>query len=88
MQSVLRLWLNPDPMLPEPANQNWVILGPRFTPSGALWEAQLTRQWLLRRAVRQPGLLWDAEWRFTWNCALALERCVIWRYFEQRWPWR
>ncbi len=88
METALQFWLHPGLVLPDPANEDRVVLGPLHTPASALREAWLTKQWLQRKLRRQPGLLWDAGWRFSWNATLALERCVTWRYFEQRWPWR
>jgi hypothetical protein len=87
MQNVLDVWLNPDRALSEPANDDWVVMRAGETPAGGLQVARRVKKRLLRRLVREPRLLWDAEWRFTWHSALALERCLTWRYLEARWPW-
>ena len=82
MDAVAAFQLNQGARPVEPANDNVVVMNEGATPAEALQSARLTKEWLVRRAVRDPKLLWDAEWRFTWQITLAFERCVVWRYLE------
>jgi hypothetical protein len=87
MENALHSWLVADLVPPGPANENFVLFGPPSSPSKALREGRLTNDWLLRRVIRQPDLLWDPEWQFIWRNNLVFQRCLTWRYLEQRWPW-